>query len=475
MRLRLAAAVVFGSSAAILVVEIAAGRLLAPYVGVSLETFTAIIGVILAGIATGAAVGGHLADRHAPARLLGPSLLVGGTLVWVSVPIVRAIGPAVDAQPVDIVVLSAAAFFLPAAALSASTPFVAKLRLRSIDQTGAVFGGLSAASTFGALAGTFLTGFVLVTTFGTRTIMFAVGALLVAGGIALDWTLRRRPPAATTLVVLAIGGLGVFAFEPACEYETRYACASVRVDDDDPSRRSLYLDAAHHARLDVDDPTHLGIRYVRLFADVADALPAGPLDVLHIGGGGFTFPGYLGAERPGTRQHVLEIDAGVVDIARERLGLETGPDLTVDVGDARTALPGLAGGAYDLVVGDAFSGQSVPWHLTTVEVAEQLERVLRDGGVYVVNVIDGGSNGFARAELATLREVFDHVAVILPDARPPGRPRNQVLVASDAPLPRLVIDPADGVPLDERSVPAYVDGADPLTDDHAPVDQLAAR
>lgn len=475
MRLRLAAAVVFGSSAAVLVVEIAAGRMLAPYVGVSLETFTAIIGVILAGIATGAAAGGRLADRHDPARLLGPSFVVGGALVWVSVPIVRAVGPAVDADPIDIVVLSAVAYFLPAAVLSASTPFVAKLRLRSIDQTGSVFGGLSAASTFGALAGTFLTGFVLVTTFGTRTIMFVVGALLVAAGAALDWALRRRPPAATTLVVLAIGGLGVFGFEPACEYETRYACASVRVDDDDPSRRSLYLDSAHHARVDVDDPTYLGIRYVRLFADVAAALPAGPLDVLHIGGGGFTFPTHLRAERPGSRQHVLEIDGGVVDIAEERLGLRRGRNLTVDVGDARTALPRLPDDGYDLVVGDAFSGLSVPWHLTTVEVAEELDRLLRDDGVYVMNIIDGGANRLARAELATLQAVFDHVAVVLPAERPPDRPRNQVLVASDSPLPRLDVDATDGVVLGEGAVHAYVDGADPLTDDHAPADQLAGR
>lgn len=472
MRLRLAVAVVFGSSAAVLVVEIAAGRLLAPYVGVSLETFTAIIGVILAGIASGAAVGGRLADRHDPARLLGPALAVGGILVCLSVPIVRAIGPDVDAAPADIVVLSTAAFFLPAAALSAATPFVAKLRLRSIDETGSVFGGLSAAGTFGALAGTFLTGFVLVTTLGTRTIMFGVGTSLVLAGFALDWTLRRRPPTATTVLVFAASALSVFAFEPACEVETRYACASVRVDPDDPSRRSLYLDTAHHARVDVDDPTYLGIRYVRLLADVAEALPPGALDVLHVGGGGFTLPTHLAAVRPGTTSHVLEIDAGVVEIAEERLGLERGPDLTVDVGDARTALPALPTDAFDLVIGDAFSGMSVPWHLTTVEVAAELDRVLRDGGVYAMNVIDGAPNGFARAELATLAEVFGHVAVILPGEEPPTVPRNQVLLASAAPLPTLDVDPDDGVVHGQAFARSYVDGADVLTDDHAPVDQL---
>jgi len=48
---RLARSLVFFSSASVLVIELLAARILAPYVGVSLETFTGIIGVVLAGIA----------------------------------------------------------------------------------------------------------------------------------------------------------------------------------------------------------------------------------------------------------------------------------------------------------------------------------------------------------------------------------------------------------------------------------------
>jgi SAM-dependent methyltransferase len=472
MRLRPALAIVFASSAAILVVEITAGRLLAPYVGVSLETFTAIIGTILAGIATGAAVGGHLADRADPRRLLGPSLVVGGGLVWLSVPIVRAVGPSAQSRPLDIVLLAAVAFFLPAAALSAATPIVAKLRLRDLGETGSVFGGLSAAGTFGGLAGTFLTGFVLITLLGTGTIMFVVGLLLVVGGAGVHWWLRRQAPTLVAVAVLAAGGLSVYGFAAPCDVETRYACAEIRVDGRDPSVRSLYLDSVHHARVDVDDPTDLDLRYIRLLADVAEALPAGPLDVLHIGGGGFTLPTHLADVRPGTRSHVVEIDPGVVDIARDHLGLETGPDLTVEVRDARIALPRLPDDGFDLVIGDAFSGLSVPWHLTTVEVAREIDRVLRPGGIYAMNVIDGGRSAFARAELATLQAAFEHVAVVLPSSQPPSGKHNQVLVASDRSLPDLDIDPADGVLRDGAFLAGYVGGAEVLTDDHAPVDQL---
>ena len=46
--------------------------------------------------------------------------------------------------------------------LSTVTPGVIKLRLRSLEQTGQTVGRLSAAGTLGALAGTFLTGYVLL-------------------------------------------------------------------------------------------------------------------------------------------------------------------------------------------------------------------------------------------------------------------------------------------------------------------------
>ena len=55
--------VVFIASFCTMVIELVAGRIMAPYVGVSLYTWTSIIGVVLAGISIGAYVGGMLADR----------------------------------------------------------------------------------------------------------------------------------------------------------------------------------------------------------------------------------------------------------------------------------------------------------------------------------------------------------------------------------------------------------------------------
>ena len=51
------------SAACGLVVEIVAGRMVAPYLGMSLYTWTAIISVVLAGFSVGHWIGGRLAGQ----------------------------------------------------------------------------------------------------------------------------------------------------------------------------------------------------------------------------------------------------------------------------------------------------------------------------------------------------------------------------------------------------------------------------
>jgi hypothetical protein len=149
------AALVSFTSASVLVLEILAGRMLAPFVGVTLETFTGIIGTVLAGIAVGSWLGGRSADRTDPQRLLPALLLVGGVLVVVTPTVVTFVGPSLSGDsPMQIAGLAFIGFFAPAAVLSAVSPTVAKIELRSLDDTGTLVGGLSAIGTAGAIFGT---------------------------------------------------------------------------------------------------------------------------------------------------------------------------------------------------------------------------------------------------------------------------------------------------------------------------------
>jgi len=469
-------ALVFLAAGAVLVLEILGVRLLAPYVGLTLETTTSIIGASLAGLAAGAAVGGRVADRVDP-RLLLPLLLgAGGLLCIAAVPLVRAFGDDTSGpRQVAALFLALLILFPPAFFLGAVSPVMAKLQLRDLEHTGRVVGRLSAWATAGALVGTFGTGFVLVPLMPTSTAVFVTGGLLLAAALLVA---LRFGVASRVIGLGCVGGAVMLAalslaLGSPCDTETDYHCANVHADPGRPGGRTLVLDDLIHSYVDLDDLGHLALPYARWMADAIAALPAGPLEAVYIGGGGFTLPRYVAAKRPGSRARVLEVDEELVALARRRLGLRTGPALRVRVGDARVTMREEPTDSADLIIGDAFGGRSVPWHLTTAEFARDIRRVLRPGGLYALNLIDRGELGLLRAEAATLLDVFADVRVVAHarDDEPVGG--NVVFLASERALartttrgPRTFAQPA---------VERIAADADILRDDDAPVDQLISR
>ncbi len=480
-----AGALVFATSAAVLVLEILAGRLLAPYVGVTLETATAIIGVVLAAISAGTWAGGYLADRVDPRRMIGPLLVGGGAAALLVVPVVRLLGPVADGTAATLVLVAGGTFFLPAALLSAVSPAVVKLQVDDLATTGATVGRLSALGTAGAIVGTFVTGFLLVASSPVRLVVTGVGVLTIVAGAVLTVVLGRRPPGSTAAGALAIAvlGAGLAAVVPErCPDTSVYYCARVERDPARPSGRVLRLDTLRHSYVDLDDPRYLDFSYTRSLAAAIDGLPPGPLSALHIGGGGFTMPRWLAATRPGSSSVVLELDPALVGLARRELGLRTGPDLRVEVGDGRLAIADQPADAFDVVVGDAFGSLAVPWHLATREMVAQVRRVLRPSGTYVLNVIDQPPQRFVKAELATLAAVFEHVALGATQAEAVGESGgNHVLVASDEPIDlaglarRLAARDDPQVVVAGAELERFVGDARTLTDDFAPVDQLLSQ
>jgi hypothetical protein len=479
----LAVTLVVGTSAAVLVLEILAGRLLAPYLGVSLATYTGIIGTVLAGIAVGAWLGGVAADRTDPRRLIPMLLVTGGALAIVTIPTVRWLGDSGVSSSVGGILAFTAVGFLPSATvLSAVPPAVVKLQLRDLESTGATVGRLSAFGTVGAIAATFLTGFVLVAIAAVTTLIVCVGVALVIGGL-LVWAalpgMDRRGSRTGMTSLCAFAGLalvGSVALGSPCDTQTRYYCVSIVEDDARPSGRILVLDDLRHSYVDADDPTHLEFWYTRRLAEAIERLaPSGGGDVVHIGGGALTVPTWWQVTNPAADQIVFEIDDELIGLVTDEFDRSTGPGTGLDVvgGDGRLAIRARAADSADIVVGDAFGSRAVPWHLATAEFVADVDRVLRPGGIYVLNVIDGGPLDFLRSETATIRSLLPEVVVILGPDTGGGRLANSVIVASDRPIDTDDIDPDGGRLVED--IDGFVAGATVLTDDFAPVDQLLVR
>jgi spermidine synthase len=211
----------------------------------------------------------------------------------------------------------------------------------------------------------------------------------------------------------------------------------VHVEATDGGRRRMLVDGLEASVVDRADPTHLDFPYMRWIADVLDVgwRADTPLRAVHVGAGGCVLPRYLAATRPGSHSEAFESDAAVLDALATLLDLRAEQGLRVRLGDGRALLAGRPARSADVVVTDAFAGPVVPAHLTTIEYQRDVRRVLRAGGVHVMNVIDVPPGRAARRQAATLLDAYAEVVLLAPRAVVAGRRTgNVVLAAADRTL-----------------------------------------
>ncbi|KUM68530.1 spermidine synthase [Streptomyces griseorubiginosus] len=244
-------------------------------------------------------------------------------------------------------------------------------------------------------------------------------------------------------------------------------------DRDRPRAWTLLIDGAPQSHVDLDDPLHLSFEYQRRLGHVIDlaAAPGRPLHAVHLGGGALTLARYLAATRPRSTQQVVERDAALVQLVRQKLPLEPTARIRVRSVDAREGLAKVADGWADLVIADVFSGARTPAHLTSAEFLDEVRRALKPGGLYAANLADGPPLSHLRGQIATAAARFADLALVAdPTVLRGKRFGNAVLVASDTPLPvaeltrRAASDPHPGRVEHGRALLDFTGGAVPVTD-----------
>ena len=200
------------------------------------------------------------------------------------------------------------------------------------------------------------------------------------------------------------------------------------------------MDASY---VDLADPLHLEFDYLRWIRIVLRAARA--RRVLHVGGGACALPRALAAADPGGGQEVCEVDADVLALAREHLGLRRAPGLHVRHAEGR-----------------AFVGAAVPRRLITAEALSDLARVAPLG---LVNVVDNRAPREVGAVAAGLAETYPRVWAL------GGRVGNTVVAGSAAALdlPRIAAraaaDPSPARLTPPRAMAQRLAGTPPLRDD----------
>ncbi|HVU59484.1 MAG TPA: fused MFS/spermidine synthase [Candidatus Saccharimonadales bacterium] len=168
---------------------------------------------------------------------------------------------------------------------------------------------------------------------------------------------------------------------------------------------------AAQSGLALDDRPELLFDYNQRLLELFRGLK--PRRVLLIGGGACTLPRALLGLVPNLRLDIVEIDPLLVDLAGRYFGFVAGKHTRISVAEGRQYLAGTEE-RYDLLVVDAFLGDTMPPTLRTVEAAQVYARHLRRGGVLALNVIAAYEGRLAEAlrrQIASLRTVCTDVQI----------------------------------------------------------------
>lgn len=462
--------------------ELVASRLAAPYVGVSLYTWTSVIGVVLAGISAGSFTGGWMSDRFNPRRLLSYIMILSGLVTAAILPALPLMGiswPASWLPVLKVVVPVTILFGVPSFLIGCISPVIYRICIQDLSSTGRTVGRLTASGSLGSIAGTFATGFYLIPAMGTRTIVYCVAAGLVIMGImTLPLVSRKvKSGAAAAIVIAAVlagsGPLLQMLRPDGIEESAYYAIKVVNEADQEVGFvKKLVLDSLIHSAANPDRPDYLWYQYEKVSAWLMQQVLNGESPTaFFIGGGGYTLPYWLEYSRPKSSIEVAEIDPAVTRVAKSEFISPRTRIISHNM-DARMAFKYLPREKkYDFIYGDAFNDLSVPYHLTTYEFGQTIKSHLKEEGIYVANIVDKPTGDFLRAFAHTLSNVFPHV-YILPgsDASIEGRRGPNLVVSSLRELPWESWYP-------KADLPFKVEARKPekgifLTDDYAPVDNL---
>src|SRR3989344_3582806 len=171
---RILTSTVFIVGTTTMILELAGSRIVAPYFGTTIFTWTSLIGVILGSLSIGYWLGGKLADRKVSLRILSILLFANSLLClciyFLSNEILHFIFLHFKQISSGALVSSTVLFTLPSIIFGMIVPYVAKFKITSLHTSGKAVGNLYAISTVGSIVGTFLTGYYLLSVLGSYEI-----------------------------------------------------------------------------------------------------------------------------------------------------------------------------------------------------------------------------------------------------------------------------------------------------------------
>lgn len=474
------------SSAASLVVEIVAGRMLAPYVGMSLYSWTAVIATVLAGLSLGNFIGGFAfttQDTKHNSRFMALMLTIAALSTAAAPWLLQKIAPALtsDTRPIlSMLTLCLLVFMPPSLCLGAVSPVATAMAQEQSPDKGKILGFFFALGAIGSILGTLLSGFLFLAYLGSHATLAIIACVnMVLGGICLCMAVQKTQ----RFVVIALASIMaiIFSLWPLygvanpCQRESAYYC--IRVEQYSDNVRIMVLDHLVHGFNHQTNPQYFNAPYVGLMDYLARTKIKEEKRAFFIGGGAFTLPRAWSARAPNMEMIIAEIDPVVTEIAQQELWYRPTPLTEIHHGDARSVLRQNKK-PFDVIVGDAFHDLSVPQHLTTYEFGQLVRKNLQTDGLYLLNVIDHVQQPKLMLSVwQTLRQQFQNVAIFMKEDDLKSWDRTTFVVAASetfTPQNGYVVSGNRFIRLPHGYLEAKSEVFVPLTltDDYSPVDRL---
>lgn len=399
----------FTTGFALLTFELAAARVLAPSIGSSTYVWTSVIGVIIAALAGGFWAGGRLADWRNQAGDLALLLCLSSFMAVTTLLMYPGVLEAITQIPGDVrlqAVLAAIILFAPTSfSIGMTSPYIAKLNVRSLTTTGRKIASIDAFNSLGGIVGTFLTGFVLFGYVGSRQTFLVVALMLLIASWLIVPRYRFIERTVLSGVIVIVGVIVLWGRGSAVAIDTPSAHYQVR--------NYTYLDGTTirglttgpggiQSAVRLDGSSQPVFWYTQTMAEIA--LEHQPKRILVLGGGAFTLPQFLAERLPESQIDVVEIDPELEGISSRYFNYKSPGNVRLIFADARTFV-NQSTDQYDMVLVDVYGDANIPFSLMTKEYGEAVANRVADNGVLVANIITG-SVGPCRNVLSALHAAY---------------------------------------------------------------------
>lgn len=432
---------VFITGAAVLIFEVSAVRLLAPYFGSSLYVLSSVLSTVLLALSLGYFFGGRLADRmphYLPLYIIiGSAGIMMLALQLVSLYLLP-FSNQVFGMTTGPLFLSLLLFFIPAFLLGIDSPFVIKLlsQTKATGHDGAVVGSTFFWSTIGSIVGSISAGFYFIPYVGLNATISYVSLGLIVWSIIAGYIQSKTTPVNATNITLPIPRFIIVV--SALALAAVLGNATLNYTPPPSPDTTLYRADAFYSNLHIFDRTYGTTTYRFLkndinnssaiipgsqaivfpYAQFADLFMSNKPDAtnyLVLGGGSYTIPRAIHHRYPLLPITVVETEGRLYPLAKEFFELEDTPLIANMEMDARVFLQSTTT-KYDAVFSDVMnSGHFLPPHLATVEFFETLRNSLSPDGIAVINFIGSLPNmerSLTGSMIKTITTVFPNYKLV---------------------------------------------------------------